>query len=65
MNFIKALDASGTENGLVVTEVASFRVFYPAEREHRLFYQNNPGSMYCSKIAEGCSRRVEAFRPGF
>ncbi len=47
LDFIKALDASGTEDGPVVTEVAPFEVFYPAEREHQLFYQNNPGSMYC------------------
>ena len=50
MNFIKALDASGTENGPVVTEVAPFGVFYSAEREHQLFYQNNPGSMYCQVV---------------
>ena len=46
-DFIKALDASGTENGPVVTEVSPFEEFYPAEREHQLFYRNNPGSMYC------------------
>ena len=45
--FIKELDASGTENGPVVTEISPFEAFYPAEDEHRLFYQNNPGSMYC------------------
>ena len=50
VNFIKALDASGTENGPVVTEVAPFGVFYSAEREHQLFYQNNPGSMYCQVV---------------
>ncbi len=49
-DFIKALDASGTENGPVVTQVAPFEVFYPAEREHQLFYQNNPGSMYCQIV---------------
>ena len=49
-NFIGALDASGTENGPVVTEVAPFEEFYPAEREHELFYQNNPGSMYCQIV---------------
>ena len=48
--FIKELDASGTENGPVVTELAPFEVFYPAEREHHLFYQNNPGSMYCQIV---------------
>ncbi len=50
VDFIKALDASGTENGPVVTQVAPFEVFYPAEREHQLFYQNNPGSMYCQLV---------------
>ena len=49
-NFIEALDASGTENGPVVTEVAPFEEFYPGEREHQLFYQNNPGSMYCQTV---------------
>ena len=50
VNFIEALDAAGTENGPVVTEVSPFEVFYPAEREHQLFYQNNPGSMYCQIV---------------
>ena len=50
LEFIKALDASGTESGPVVTQVAPFEVFYPAEREHQLFYQNNPGSMYCQIV---------------
>ena len=49
-DFIKALDAAGTENGPVVTQVAPFEVFYPAEREHQLFYENNPGSMYCQIV---------------
>ena len=50
VDFIKALEASGTENGPVVTEVVPFEVFYPAEREHQLFYQNNTGSMYCQIV---------------
>ena len=49
-DFIKALNASGTENGPVVTQVVPFVEFYPAEREHQLFYQNNPGSMYCQIV---------------
>ncbi len=48
--FIRELDASGTENGPVVTQIAPFETFYPAEREHQLFYQNNPGSMYCQIV---------------
>ena len=50
VDFIKALDASGTENGPVVTEVVPFEAFYPAEGEHQLFYQNNTGSMYCQIV---------------
>ena len=50
VDFIKALDASGTENGPVVTQVVPFEKFYPAEREHQMFYQNNPGSMYCHLV---------------
>ena len=49
-DYIRALDASGTENGLVVTQVVPFEAFYPAEREHQLFYRNNPGSMYCQLV---------------
>ena len=48
--FIKELDASGELNGPVVTELAPFQVFYEAEPEHQLFYQNNPGSMYCQIV---------------
>ena len=50
--FIKELDASGTERGPVVTQLAPFEVFYPAEWEHQLFYQNNPGSMYCRIVID-------------
>ena len=49
-DFIKELDASGTENGPVVTQVVPFEAFYPAEREHQLFYRNNPGLMYCQIV---------------
>ena len=49
-NFIRELDASGTESGPVVTQIVPFEEFYPAEREHQLFYQNNPGSMYCHLV---------------
>ncbi len=48
--FIEELDASGTEPGPVVTEIAPFEKFFPAEAEHLQFYQNNPGSMYCQIV---------------
>ena len=50
LDFIEALDASGSEPGPVVTQVVPFEEFYPAEREHQLFYRNNPGLMYCQIV---------------
>ena len=50
--FIKELDATGTEPGPVVTELAPFEVFYPAETEHHRFYENNQGSMYCRIVID-------------
>lgn len=49
-DFIEALDAAGTENGPVVTQLVPFEAFYPAEWEHQLFYRNNPGLMYCQIV---------------
>ena len=49
-DFIKDLDASGTQTGPVVTQIAEFERFYEAEEEHRQFYLNNPGSMYCQVV---------------
>ena len=49
-DFIKDLDASGTQPGPVVTQIAQFERFYEAEEEHRQFYLNNPGSMYCQVV---------------
>ena len=48
--FIKALDADGSQPGPVVTEISPFEKFYESEPEHRQFYQNNPGSMYCQVV---------------
>ena len=49
-DFIKDLDSSGTQPGPVVTQMAEFERFYEAEEEHRQFYLNNPGSMYCQVV---------------
>ena len=47
---LKEIDASGTQPGPVVTQIAEFERFYEAEEEHRQFYLNNPGSMYCQVV---------------
>ena len=49
-SFIRELDASGTQPGPVVTQIDEFERFYEAEEEHRQFYLNNPGSMYCQVV---------------
>ena len=48
--YIKELDASGDLPGPVVTEIAPFEKFFEAEAEHRQFYLNNQGSMYCQIV---------------
>ena len=48
--FIKGLDDSGDLPGPVLTEIAEFEKFYEAEAEHKDFYLNNPGSMYCQIV---------------
>ena len=48
--YIKELDAAGDLPGPVVTQIAEFEKFYEAEQEHRQFYQNNSGSMYCQVV---------------
>ncbi|MDA1129672.1 MAG: peptide-methionine (S)-S-oxide reductase MsrA [Chloroflexi bacterium] len=48
--YIKELNASGDMPGPVVTEIAKFEKFFPAEPEHKQFYENNPGSMYCQIV---------------
>ena len=60
--FIKELDASGTQPGPVVTQIAEFERFYEAEEEHRQFYLNNPGSMYCQVVI---SPKVDKVRQKF
>ncbi|HTT46019.1 MAG TPA: peptide-methionine (S)-S-oxide reductase MsrA [Thermoplasmata archaeon] len=34
----------------IVTEIAPFSVFYPAEEYHRDYYRRNPASGYCAAI---------------
>ena len=67
VDFIRELDASGTQPGPVVTQIAEFERFYEAEEEHRQFYLNNPGSMYCQivispKVAKVRQKFAESLR---
>ena len=48
-SFIAKLNASGMK---VVTEVVSFNKFYEAEEEHKDFYKENSGTMYCQIVIQ-------------
>jgi len=44
---IGELEAAGTFDGPVVTELAPADAFYPAEQYHQDYYRNNPDKAYC------------------
>ncbi|HVS35005.1 MAG TPA: peptide-methionine (S)-S-oxide reductase MsrA [Gemmataceae bacterium] len=44
---IAELNAEGVWGAPIVTEVAPFTTFYPAEDYHQSFYQRNPNQGYC------------------
>ena len=47
---IKKIDASGKYAGKVVTELAKFEKFWPAEQYHQGYYWENPNTPYCSAV---------------
>ena len=48
--FVRELDSSGSKGAPIVTEVVKLDRFYEAEDDHKQFYLNNPGSMYCQMV---------------
>jgi len=49
---MKELAASGKYKDPIVTELAPFNKFYPAEAEHRDFYEKNRSSGYCRFVID-------------
>lgn len=47
---IAELDKARIWGGPVVTEVAPFTTFYPAEEYHQEYYRRNPDELYCRLI---------------
>ena len=47
---IKQLNASKTWSAPVVTQVAAFKDFYPAEEYHQEYFARNPERLYCSVV---------------
>jgi peptide-methionine (S)-S-oxide reductase len=50
--FINALQENEFRGRTIVTEVKPLEAFYPAEEEHRAYYQKNPDQGYCQAIID-------------
>lgn len=55
-------EASGLWPDPIVTEIAPFRSFYPAEAYHQDYYRNNPYQPYCRVVIDP---KVRKFRKEF
>jgi len=47
---IAEIDSAQLWHAPIVTEVASFDVFYPAEDHHQEYFKRNPGQGYCRAV---------------
>lgn len=56
---IRALDGQGIWDSPVVTDVAPFQAFCPAEDYHQGYYRRNPNQPYCRTVV---SPKVAKFR---
>lgn len=57
-----ALAASGYYKSPIVTEIAAYASFYPAEPYHQDYYLNNPAQPYCRVVI---APKMEKFRRQF
>jgi peptide-methionine (S)-S-oxide reductase len=48
----EALEASGAHKHPVVTEISAFTNFYPAEKDHEDYYDNNRFQPYCMLVID-------------
>lgn len=56
------LDEAKVYSDPVVTEIAAFQTFYPAEDYHQNYYESNPGQGYCKAIIQP---KLEKFKKVF
>ncbi len=59
---VKALDASEAYPAPIVTEIAKFTAFYPAEDSHQGYFDQNPRQGYCRVVIQP---KVEKFEKVF
>jgi peptide-methionine (S)-S-oxide reductase len=60
--FRQKLDSSGAFHGPIVTEIAPFDAFYPAEEYHQDYFRLNSNAPYCSYVI---APKVEKFEQVF
>ncbi len=48
----KELDESGAYKEPIVTAISGYSSFFPAEDEHKNYYENNPNAPYCRIIID-------------
>jgi methionine-S-sulfoxide reductase len=58
----RQLDAAGTFAAPIVTEITPFQKFYPGEKYHQDYFEQNPGERYCEYVIRP---KVEKFRKEF
>ena len=58
----RALDEAGAYDAPIVTEIAEFDAWFPAEDHHQDFYASNAGSGYCRAVIQP---KLEKFRKVF
>ncbi len=56
---MRGLTEAGVWSDPIVTEVASFEVFYPAEDYHQRYFERNPNQPYCRMVV---APKVAKFR---
>jgi len=56
------LDAKGTFGKPIVTEITPFKAFYPAEKYHQDYFNQNPSQRYCEIVIRP---KVEKFQKEF
>ncbi len=59
---IREMEAAGLWPAPIVTELAPFDVFYPAEDYHQEYFRRNPRAMYCQVVI---APKVNKFRQKF
>src|SRR3989344_2265019 len=57
--FIKELNTSSEKGASIITEVKKLDVFYPAEDDHKNYYENNKNQGYCEVVINPKLKKVQ------